>query len=132
MRERVITELVGFFSAFALLLAALGIYGVLAYAVAQRTREIGVRMALGASLRDVVTLVLRQGLGLAFGGCALGVAAALVATRFIAALLFAVKPADPLTLAAVTGLLAVTALLACWLPARRAGKVDPIIALRAE
>jgi predicted permease len=132
VRERIITELVGFFSAFALVLAALGIYGVLAYAVTQRTREIGVRMALGANLRDVVALVLRQGLGLAFAGCVIGVGAALGATRFATSLLYAVKPADPLTFASVTGLLAIVALVACWLPARRAGKVDPIIALRAE
>jgi predicted permease len=132
VRERIVTELVGFFSGFALLLAALGIYGVLAYAVAQRTREIGVRMALGASLRDVVALVLRQGLGLAFVGCVLGVGAVLGTTRFVGTLLFAVQPADPITLATVAGLLAVVAALACWLPARRAGRVDPIVALRAE
>lgn len=132
VRERAITELVGFFSGFALLLAALGLYGVLAYGVAQRTREIGVRMALGARLRDVVLLVLRQGMAFVAIGGVIGIAAALAVTRFVAGLLFAVQPADPLTFAAVVGLLGLVALVACGLPARRAGRVDPMVALRAE
>jgi predicted permease len=132
VRERIIAQLAGFFSVFALLLASLGIYGLLSYSVAQRTQEVGVRMALGATVQDVVRLVIRQGLTLALFGCALGIGAALIATRFIATLLYGVQPADPLTFAAVTGLLMAVALTACWLPARRAAKVDPMVALRTE
>ena len=132
VRERIIAQLVGFFSGFALLLASLGIYGLLSYSIAQRTREIGVRMALGATLQDVVRLVIRQGLTLVLFGCALGVGAALTVTRFVATLLYGVRPTDPLTFAAVTGLLAAVALTACWLPARRAARVDPMEALRHE
>jgi predicted permease len=132
MRERIIAQIVGFFSVFALLLASLGVYGLLSYSVAQRTREIGVRMALGATLRDVMTLVLRQGVTLALLGCAFGIGAALAVTRFVAALLYGVTPTDPLTLIAVAGLLLAIAAAACWLPARRAAKVNPMTALRAE
>jgi ABC-type antimicrobial peptide transport system permease subunit len=117
---------------FALLLASLGVYGLLSYSVAQRTREIGVRMALGATLRDVMTLVLRQGVTLALLGCAFGIGAALAVTRFVAALLYGVTPTDPLTLIAVAGLLLAIAAAACWLPARSAAKVNPMTALRAE
>jgi len=132
VRERIIAQLTGFFGAFALLLACLGVYGLLAFRVAQRTREIGVRVALGATLRDIVTLVLRQGLALVVVGGALGLAAALGLTRYLATLLYGVTPADPATFAVVVGLLLAVALLACWLPARRAAKVDPMTALRAE
>lgn len=132
VQERVVAQLGGFFSGFALVLASLGLYGVLSYGVAQRTREIGVRMALGATSHQVVQIVLRQGLALVVLGCVLGLAAALGLTRFVTTLLYGVKPADPLTFVAVAALLTAVTLVACWLPARRATKVDPMTALRAE
>jgi predicted permease len=132
VQERVIAQLVGFFSAFALLLASMGLYGVLSYSVAQRTREIGVRIALGATVSGVLGLVLRQGLMVALVGCAVGLAGAIAAGRLIAGLLYGVKPLDALTFAGVCALLLVVALLASWLPARRAAKVDPMVALRCE
>jgi predicted permease len=132
VRERIIAQLVGFFSAFALLLTGLGIYGILAFRVAQRTRDIGIRIALGATIRDVVRLVLAQGLSLTFLGALLGIGGALAGTRFLGALLYGVTPTDRLTFVVVIGLLLVVAGVACWLPARRATKVDPMVALRAE
>ena len=127
-----IAQLVGFFSAFAVVLASLGLFGTLSYRVAQRTREIGVRVALGATLRDVVAPVLRQGLVLAIIGCGAGLAGAFALTRLIANLLYGVTASDPVTFVAVSGLLLGVALLASWLPARRAMRVDPIVALRSE
>jgi putative ABC transport system permease protein len=118
--------------AVALLLGAVGIYGVISYVVSQRTREIGVRMALGAGKRDISRMVLREGLGLALLGIALGLAAAFALTRFMVALLFEVSPADPLTFAAVPAILALIALFACWLPANRAAGVQPLEAIRSE
>ncbi|HKQ75165.1 MAG TPA: ABC transporter permease [Blastocatellia bacterium] len=115
-----------------LALAVMGLYGVTAFVVVQRTREIGVRMALGARAADVVRLVLRQGLRLVIIGVAIGLSLSLVATRVLAAALFGISPTDPLTFGVVTLLLGLVALLACWFPARRATKVDPLVALRHE
>jgi len=122
----------GLFAGLALLLAAVGIYGVMACAVTQRTQEIGIRMALGAQKRDVLKLVVGHGMRLALIGLLAGVAGALALTQLMANLLYQVKPADPMTFAVVCALLAGIVLLACWLPARRAAKVDPMTALRSE
>ena len=119
-------------AAMAALLGSIGIYGVVSYAVGRRTREMGLRIAMGAEPRRVRRMVLGQGLALAAVGVALGVVGALGATRLMAAILFGVSPVDPLTYGSVgTGLLAIAS-LATWIPARRASKVDPMEALRAE
>jgi putative ABC transport system permease protein len=120
------------FGAAALLLAAVGIYGVMSYAVTRRVHEIGIRAALGASRREIVGLVLRDGMKLAGAGMLLGLLAAFAPTRFMVNLLFGVVPGDPITLSAVSLLLGAIALLACYIPARRATAVDPVIALRCE
>jgi putative ABC transport system permease protein len=122
----------GFFAVIALLLASLGIYGVMAFAVAQRTQEIGIRMALGATTSEVMTLVLKHGMKLALLGIGIGLVGAWALTRFMNALLVDVQPTDLLTYAVVSGCLFIAALLACYLPARRATKVDPLVALRYE
>jgi macrolide transport system ATP-binding/permease protein len=126
------TTVAGLFGVLALALAAMGLYGVMAFMVGQRTREIGVRMALGAQSADVVRLMLRQGLRLVIIGVALGLAISVAATRVIAAALYGVSPTDPLTFSVITLLLGMVASLACWIPARWATKVDPLQVLRRE
>jgi ABC-type antimicrobial peptide transport system permease subunit len=122
----------GIFGLLALLLAAAGLYGVMANVVVGRTREIGIRMALGADALAVLRLILQQGMKLVLIGLFLGLAAALAVTHLLKSLLFGVSATDPLTFVGIGLLLTVVALLACWVPARRATKVDPLIALRHD
>jgi putative ABC transport system permease protein len=124
--------LIGFVAAIALMLATAGVFGVMAYSVSRRTREIGVRIALGARSRDVLTMILGQGLRTVLIGVAIGVAGAFAITRAVKSLLFGVTATDPLTFSAVILLLLTIALLACYIPAWRATKVDPMVALRYE
>jgi predicted permease len=130
--ERMAAALTSVFGGIALLLSAVGLYGVMAFAVSRRTREIGIRMAIGASRSDVLKLILREGALLVASGLALGLAGALAVTRLIATQLYGVTATDPLTFVLISGLLTFIAFLACWLPARRATRVDPMIALRYE
>jgi predicted permease len=132
MARRGVTLLLGLFSGLALLLAAIGLYGVLSYDVSQRTREIGIRGAVGASRGQIVGLIMRQGMGKTGVGLAVGLLGAAFLTRYLNTLLFGVISIDPISYLAVLTLLVGVSLLACWLPARRAAKVDPIVALRAE
>jgi putative ABC transport system permease protein len=131
-RPRFTTIVMSFFAAVAFCLAALGLYGILAYGVEQRVREIGVRVALGASRAEIVALIVKNGMKLTLAGVILGVAAALMLTRLMRGVLFDVSGADPLTYVAVVALLVTCALLASYLPARKATRVDPLIALRAD
>jgi len=131
-RARFSALLLTVFAGLALLLAAIGIYGVISYAVTQRGHEIGVRIALGAQRRDVVSLILRSGIVLTTFGILIGLVGAFALTRVMTTLLFGVTPTDGFTFASVSGLLLLVALLACYVPARRATKVDPLVALRYE
>jgi ABC-type antimicrobial peptide transport system permease subunit len=124
--------LLSVFAVIALVLAASGVYGMLSYSVQQRSQEIGIRMALGAEGKDVSRMVVRQGMQMAGVGIVIGLMGALVLSRLLTALLYGVKPYDPLTFVSVSLVLAICALAACWIPARRATRMDPMLALRYE
>jgi ABC-type antimicrobial peptide transport system permease subunit len=130
--QRLVTSLLSSFAGVALLLAAIGIYGVIAFSVGQRTREFGIRMSLGARRLDVMNLVVGKGLLLAGAGIAVGLAGAYALTRLLSSLLYGVNPTDRVTFAAVTTLLAAVAIAASFMPAWRATRVDPVIALRCD
>ena len=130
--RRLVAVMVGLFGGLALLLTAMGLYGLMAFAVGQRTREIGVRMAFGASRSSVVAMVLRQGVWLVVVGTTVGVALAIALSRFIRSQLFGVAPTDPFAFAAAIAILLVVAAAGCLIPARRAARVDPLVALRAD
>jgi len=131
-RRRFSMLLLGVFASFALVLATIGIYGVMAYLVSQGTREIGIRMALGASQRNVLSLVVRQGMALALSGVMIGLAAAFLLTRLMRSLLFGVEAADLITFAAISLLVLLIGLLASYIPAQSATRIDPIVSLRCE
>jgi len=124
--------LLSIFGGLALVLAAVGIYGVISYSVSQRTQELGIRMALGARRKDVVMLVLQQGMRFAMWGVGIGLVAGIAMTRVMRSLLFGVAPTDPATFGAITILLGAVAAMACWVPAHRAAKADPMEAIRYE
>jgi predicted permease len=130
--SRILTQIVGFFGVLALFLAAIGIYGVMAYTVSQRGREIGIRMALGARGREVLMLIVRQGMTIVLGGMVVGVAGAFAMARLLTRWLTGIESTDPATYAASFAILAIAALLACWIPARRAARLNPVDALRSE
>jgi predicted permease len=132
LRERTICQIAGFFSLAASTLACLGLYGILSYSVARRTREIGLRMALGAQKYRVLSMVIRRGMVLVLVGCGLGVILALALTRIVSSLLYGITPTDPLTFILTVLLLGAVAFVSCWLPARRAARIDPMTALRYE
>ena len=132
VQERLIAKLSAFFGLLAMMLAAIGLYGVMSYGVSRRTNEIGIRMALGAQSTDVLRLVGVTGIRLALAGTTIGAIGAFALTRFLSGLLFGVSSADGATFAAMAAMLIAVTLLACYIPARRASKVDPLIALRYE
>ncbi len=131
-RPRFVATLVGLFALFGLTLAAVGLYGVMSFLVAQRTREIGVRMAVGATPRDIAVLIQKHALVWTGGGVAAGLVGSIFLTRLVRGLLFEVSPLDPLSLAIAVGVVAVAASLAAWVPSHRAAKVDPTVALRCD
>jgi putative ABC transport system permease protein len=131
-QRRLALTLLGFFAASALVLAAIGVYGVMSFVVTQRTGEIGIRMALGADASQVAWLVQRQGMTLAVAGLAIGTGGAMLLTRFLGTMLFHVGERDPMVFGGAAAALAAVSAVACWLPARRASRVDPIVALRRE
>jgi ABC-type antimicrobial peptide transport system permease subunit len=124
--------MVASFAVTALLLAALGIYGVISYIVTERTHDIGIRLALGAQRENILLMVLRQGLSLAIAGTAVGLVGALIVSHLMADILYGIAPTDPLTFVAVSLMLTAVALAACYIPARRAMRLDPLVALRYE
>jgi len=132
LREQLLAKLSGLFGLLALLLASIGLYGLLSYGVASRTNEIGIRMALGAKTRNVLTLILREAVLLVIVGLAVGIPLALYAARFASSLLFELSPSDPVSLSVASAVLLAVALVAGYVPARRATKVDPLVALRDE
>jgi predicted permease len=131
-KQRLMSRLSSFFAILALVLACIGLYGLLSYEVARRTRELGIRMALGAQRTNLMRLVVRQGLMLALVGACIGIGASMAATRLMASMLYGVRPNDPMTFAAVSILMLLVAFAACAIPARRAMRVDPMVALREE
>jgi ABC-type antimicrobial peptide transport system permease subunit len=131
-RERFVAQLGSFFGLFALLLAAMGLYGVMSYAISQRTREIGIRLALGAQRAQISWLVLRETMLLVAVGGVIGLGGAIVFTRFVASLLFGLQPTDPVTITCAALVMLTVASLAVWLPARRATRIEPMAALREE
>jgi ABC-type antimicrobial peptide transport system permease subunit len=131
-KERLMSRLSSFFAILALVLACIGLYGLLSYEVARRTRELGIRMALGAQRTTLMRLVVRQGLLLALVGAIIGIGASIAATRLMTSMLYGVRPNDPVTFAAVSILMLLVAFAACAIPARRAMRVDPMVALREE
>jgi len=131
-RRRFSMLLLGVFAGVALALATIGIYGVIAYLVSQNTREIGIRMALGATQQNILNMIVRHGMTLALSGVAIGLTGAFLLTRLIRSLLFGVQATDPFTFAGIASLLALIALLASYIPARRAARIDPVVSLRCE
>jgi ABC-type antimicrobial peptide transport system permease subunit len=131
-QPRFLMTLLAVFGGAALALAAIGVYGVISHSVAQRTNEVGIRMALGAASTTVTGMIVRQGMGLALLGIIAGVVASIVASRLLTGFLFNVQSTDPMTFVSVVGVIFIVVLLACYIPARRASRVDPLVALRTE